>query len=397
MRIPSFLTRNIILLSVVSLFTDIASEMLYPVMPLYLASIGYGAVAVGLIEGIVEAVAGLGKVWFGYRSDRSGKRNRFIRLGYGISAFAKPLIGLSTSAGVIFFIRFLDKVGKGIRTSPRDAIMASESTPEYRGRVFGFHRGMDTLGALIGPVIALVFISRFPSAYRNLFLLAVIPGAIAVICTLLLSAEKQGKQSHGTGHSFSGFRQFWRSSDNTYRKLIVGFALFAIVNSSNAFLLLRAKQIGFPDTAILLSYILYNFVYAALSYPLGTFADRFGFRGIWIGGLLIFALVYSALGYGFSSPMLLYALMGLYGVFGAVEDGIVKAWLSLHIDPQYRATGLGLHMTLNSFGLLCASVMTGFLWDSVGARVIFSFVSLFSLCIAGYFLYHVRRSARTYS
>jgi MFS family permease len=186
-----FLTRNIALLSVVSFFTDVASEMLYPIMPIYLSAIGYGALTVGVIEGFAEAIAGLNKVFFGAISDKLGKRNLFVRIGYGISAFSKPLIGLSSSAAFIFFIRFLDRIGKGIRTAPRDAILTAESKEQYRGRVFGFHRSMDTFGAMLGPIAALIFLYFYPTNYSHLFIYALIPGVLAFAATLYLSKEKR--------------------------------------------------------------------------------------------------------------------------------------------------------------------------------------------------------------
>jgi MFS family permease len=384
-RFP-FLTRNIIILCLVSFFTDIASEMLYPVMPLYLSAIGYGAFTIGIIEGIAEAIAGLNKVFFGSISDKLGKRNLFVKIGYGISAFSKPLIGLSASAPFIFFIRFLDRVGKGIRTSPRDAILTAESKPEFRGRVFGFHRSLDTAGAMLGPIITLAFLWFFPMEYSKVFLYALVPGVLAFAATMYLSKEKNIVVPQKKRHTVEEFKKFWKKSSLMYRKLIVGFLMLAILNSSNAFLLLRAKELGFPDAYVIGSYIFYNLIFMLVSYPLGAISDKIGFKPVFIGGVLAFSLVYAVLGSGFTSPILLFALFGLYGIFSAADEGVGKAWLTLHIVPEYKATGLGLHLTLNSLGFLLASVLTGLVWQLTGAKVIFSVISILGLFVIGYFM-----------
>jgi MFS family permease len=384
-RFP-FLTRNIVVLSIVSFFTDIASEMLYPVMPIYLATIGYGAITVGMIEGFAEAIAGLNKVFFGHLSDKLGKRNLFVRLGYGLSAFSKPLIGFSKSASFIFFIRFLDRVGKGIRTSPRDAILTAESKEEFRGRVFGFHRSLDTAGAMLGPIGALIFLYFYPLQYSHLFFYAFIPGILALLATTYLTKEKDVPILKKKSHTIGEFKAFWEKSSQTYRTLIGGFLLLALLNSTNAFLLLRAKELGFSDTFIIGSYIFYNLIFMLVSYPLGILSDKIGFKPVYLGGILIFSLVYSVLGNGFDNPWILFGMFGLYGIFGAVDEGMGKAWLTLHIDPKYKATGLGLHLTLNSLGFLFASLITGVFWQLYGAKTVFSIISLLSLLLLPYFM-----------
>lgn len=376
----------------VSFLTDIASEMLYPVMPLYLKEIGYGVLTIGVIEGAAEAVAGLNKVFFGHLSDHSGKRNIFIRIGYGISAFSKPLIGLSKSPVFIFFIRFVDRVGKGIRTSPRDAILTAESKPEVRGKVFGFHRSMDTFGAMLGPMFALIFLYYFPFEYAKLFIYALIPGIAAFIFTLFLAKEKTGVVvSSKPKHSINEFKTFWKKSPPAYKQLLKGFLFLAILNSSNAFLLYRARELGFSDVYTIGSYIFYNLVYAVVSFPLGVLSDKIGFKPVYIGGLLVFSLVYSFFGFGISSPLVLFLLFGLYGIFTAVDEGMSKAWLSLHIPKEYKATGLGLHFTLNSLAFLVASILTAVLWSLTGAKFLFSVIALGNLFVIAYFLFLIEK------
>ena len=386
LKLPKFITRNILILSGVSFFTDVASEMLYPVMPIYMSSIGFSAITIGIIEGIAEATAGINKVFFGHLSDKSGKRNLFIKIGYGISAFSKPLIGLSISDIFILFIRFLDRIGKGIRTSPRDALLTTESKENYRGRVFGFHRSMDTFGAMLGPILALAFLYFNPLNYQRLFLIALIPGIVAFTGTFLLRKEKAKSKEVGKTVTIVGFVDFWKKSSPFYKKLILGFLLLSLINSSNAFLLLRAKELQFTDTLIIGSYIIYNFIFMLLSYPLGVLSDRFGFKPVFIVGILVFSLVYSILGNGINSPWLLLAVFGIYGIFGAVEEGMSKAWLSLHVPQEYKATGLGLHLTLSSFGFMAASFLTGVIWQTWGAGTAFSIISISAIFIVFYFL-----------
>ncbi len=380
-----FITKNILILSLVSFFTDVASEMLYPIMPIYLSAIGYGAITIGIIEGIAEATAGLNKVFFGSISDKTGKRNLFVRIGYGISAFSKPIIGLSRNAWFILFIRFVDRVGKGVRTSPRDAILTVESKESVRGRVFGFHRGLDTAGAMLGPIIALIFLYYRPFQYSKLFIFALIPGILAVIFTLLLSKEKRVEVPKKKLHTVSGFVDFWQKSSKVYRKLIFGFFMLSILNSSNVFLLLRAKELQFTDFYVIGAYIIYNLSFMLISYPLGVISDKYGFKPVFIAGLLIFSIVYAILGRGFANPYMLIGIFALYGIFGAVDEGMNKAWLTLHIPPEYKATGLGLHLTLSSLGFLVASVLTGMVWQVYGAKLIFSIISLGSFALIGYF------------
>lgn len=385
-----FITRTIIIVSVVSLLTDIASEMLYPVMPLYLRSIGYGVLAIGLIEGIAELVAGINKVFFARLSDASGKRKIFIIIGYSISAITKPAIGLTQSVYAILTAKLFDRFGKGIRTAPRDALLVQESTPENRGKVFGFHRSIDTLGAVIGPIIGLCLLFAYPGHYRLVFLVSFFPGVLAILATLYLPKEKKAENSEDNKkpvarQTIKGLFAFWGQSSPEYKKLFLGFTLFSLVNSSNMFLLLRASQLGFTDMVVLAVYLVFNIVYALTSYPLGRASDKIGFQPIYILGLLAFVITYAALGFGPHSLPVLVGLFALYGVFAATEDGIAKAWLSLHIPKEYKATGLGLFMMASSFGFLVASTMTALMWDRLGSPLVLSAIALVAVLLCVYF------------
>jgi MFS family permease len=268
MKKPKFLTRNIMLLAMISFFTDVASEMLFPVMPLYLKEIGYGILTIGILEGAAELIAGIMKLYAGRLSDNTGNRSVFVRVGYSISAFAKPSIGFMTSFWSIFSMRFLDRIGKGIRTAPRDALLADESSPENRGKVFGFHRSMDTLGATLGPIISLGFLLIY-SDYTKLFLFAFIPGIIAILLTFIIkdkknnaniSIQEQSKhEDKKSALSFKVLKEFWQNSSQQYKRVVFGFIVFALINSSNVFLLLRAKELGLSDVYMMYIYLVHIF------------------------------------------------------------------------------------------------------------------------------------------
>jgi MFS family permease len=390
-----FLTKNIIILAFVSFFTDIASEMLYPVMPLYLKTIGYGVLAVALIEGLSELVSGINKLFVGNISDQVGRRNIFIQIGYAISTFSKPAIGFMQSAGLVFALRFADRIGKGIRTSPRDAVIAAESKEEERGRAFGFHRGMDTLGAVVGPIIGLSFLFVQPGSYKALFLFSLIPGLFALFLTLLLVKEKKPAGNvERKRYTLKSFLNFWNASTPMYKRMVCGFFAFALINSSNMLLILRAKEFGISEMYILAGYILYNLVYAVASYPMGMLGDRKGFKNVYLAGILIFAAVYAIFGQDTLTTRMMLAVFALYGIFSAIDDGTSKAWLTFHIAKEYRGTGLGLQMLLSSIGFLGASVGTALVWNLWGGTITFSIVSLLSLFISAYFFFFIPNSRR---
>ena len=234
------ITRTVWILSLVSLFTDIASEMLYPVMPIYLKEIGFSILLIGVLEGVAEATAGLSKSYFGKLSDVSGKRLPFVRVGYLLSAISKPMMALFIYPMWIFLSRTIDRLGKGIRTGARDAMLSDEATPETKGRVFGLHRAMDTLGAVIGPAFALLYLYLFPGNYKILFFIAFIPGIVAITFTFFIKDKKQeAKKVELKSASFFSFATYWKESVPAYKKLVVGLLAFTLINSSDVFLLLK--------------------------------------------------------------------------------------------------------------------------------------------------------------
>jgi MFS family permease len=380
-----FLTKAIVLLSFVSLFTDIASEMLYPIMPIFLKSIGFSVVLIGILEGLAEATAGISKGYFGHLSDRLGKRTPFIRWGYTMSAFSKPMMAAFIYPVWIFFARTLDRLGKGIRNSARDALLSDESSPETKGKVFGFHRGMDTLGAAIGPFIALIFLFFYPGQYRWLFILAFIPGFIAIGLTWLIKEKKKPpKQVDSKEKSgFFNFIKYWRIANPQYKYLVVGLLIFALFNSSDVFLLLMVKHRGFSDTQMIGLYIFYNLLYALLSYPSGWLADKLGMKNVMIAGILVFASVYVL--FGFATTLLHFAMLfGLYSFYAAATEGISKAWISNLAQKEHTATAIGFYNSFQSIAALLASSIAGLLWYGVGPMFMFTIAGIAAIIVSIY-------------
>jgi MFS family permease len=383
------ITRTVLILSLVSLFTDVASEMLYPVIPIYLKSIGYSVLLIGILEGVAEATAGISKGYFGKLSDNTGKRLPFVRLGYFLSALSKPMMAMFSFPAGIFSARTLDRLGKGIRTGARDAMLSDQATKETKGKVFGFHRGMDTLGAVIGPSIALLFLYFYPAHYKTLFYIAFIPGIVSVSFTLLIRDKEREPRENKTRTRFFDFINYWRTSPKQYRKLVTGLLLFTLFNSSDMFLLLKIRSSGFNDTDVIGVYIFYNLVYAAFSYPLGNLGDRIGLKKVFVLGLTIFAIVY--FGMAFSNNIYLYvALFLLYGVYTAATDGISKAWISNITDKNDTATAIGTYSAFQSIGTLIASSFAGLVWYEFGAMTVFIATAAITVIIICYFLLAVK-------
>lgn len=380
-----YLTRTVWLLSLVSLFTDMASEMLYPVMPIYLQSIGFSVVLIGVLEGLAEATAGLSKGYFGKLSDLSGRRVPFVQIGYTLSAISKPMMAVFTYPLWVFLARTTDRFGKGIRTGARDAILSDEATPQTKGAVFGFHRSMDTLGAVLGPLLALLFLHFYPQDYATLFFVAFIPGLLAVAATLLLHDKVQQVQPTHSKVSFFATFSYWKESPSTYKKLVIGLLAFALFNSSDVFLLLQAKQAGIDDRAVIGIYIFYNLVYALFAFPVGMLADRLGLKTVFIIGLLLFATVY--LGMAFSTQWYAFvALFCLYGIYAAATEGIAKAWISNLTDKKDTATAIGTFTGLQSICALLASSLTGLIWFQFGAAAAFISTAVVTFLLIGYFV-----------
>lgn len=383
------ITRTIWLISLVSLFTDMASEMLYPVMPVYLKSIGYSVLVIGILEGFAEAVAGLGKSYFGRLSDASGKRLPFVRLGYMFSAISKPMLALSTQLWWIFSARFLDRAGKGLRTAPRDALLSDETTPDKKATVFGFHRMMDTFGAVLGPVIALLYLYFYPGQYKTLFLIAFIPGVAAVLFTFLVKEKKTvhiPKKAIPFHQTFS----YWKQAPSSFRKLVIGLLLFALFNSSDVFLLLKMKDAGMQDTYVIGVYIFYNLVFALFAFPIGKLADRLGMKNIFLAGLIFFSITY--FGFAFNSSMFIFLILFFcYGIYAAATEGIAKAWISNLVPKTETASAIGLFTGLQSIAALCASTVAGLLWYNFSPQIVFISAGIIAMFSLFWIAWHFRK------
>jgi MFS family permease len=355
--------------------------MLYPVMPIYLKEIGFSVLFIGILEGLAEATSSFTKGYFGLRSDETGKRKPFVFWGYFISAVSKPLLVVYQAVGWVFLFRTSDRIGKGLRTSARDAILADESSPENRGRVFGFHRALDTLGAVLGPLLALLYLKSFPGAYKDLFLFSAIPALIGTFAILLVTVRQLEAKKQVIKTGFFSFLKYRKLAPEAYKRTLAPMLLFALANSSDTFILLAMKAKGLADTEIIVMYILYNISYAAFAYPMGRLADRIGMKQTYILGLLFFAAAY--IGFAFSQSYIHFSgLMLIYGLYAAATEGVSKAWISKLANPNEKATALGYFASMSSLCTLCASIITGLIWGQGSLMWALLFSAALSLCAA---------------
>ncbi len=368
--------KQVLILGMISFFTDFASEMLYPVVPLFLTSVlGASMAVVGIIEGVAEVTASLLKGYFGALSDKLRKRAVFVKIGYTLSAIVKPLPGFFPFIGTVVTSRTLDRVGKGIRTAPRDALLAANADKTNRGAIFGFHRSMDTLGAVVGPLIALLVLYLSGDNYRLVFYFAIIP-SVGAIYFAFRAKESSAVKTESKEYNFG---EFWRTAPRAYKKLLVLIAVFSVANSSDVFLILKLKSISSDFTAIL-GYVFFNVIYALFSYPAGILSDKFSKRIIFGAGLIIFSLVYA--GFSFADNLIIiFILFTLYGFYSAATDGISKAWISDFVEDENRATAIGLYNSVTGLGILVGSSLAGVLWDSFSSAVPFTFSAIVSFVI----------------
>lgn len=376
------ITRTVWIISIVSLLNDFSSEMLYPVIPLYLKQIGYGSLIIGILEGIAECIAGFSKMYMGSLSDKFQKRLPFIQIGYALSILSRPLIGISNYIALIFSARAFDRIGKGIRTGARDALLADEATSSTKAQVFGLHRSMDTLGAVLGPLAALLFLYFNPEKYKLLFLISLVPGIFSIVFTFFIKEKKETfllppKPTFSLSENFS----FYKKAPKQYLTIVFFLIIFSLVNSSDLFLLLRAKEIGISETKLIGLYILFNLVYATFSFPIGKLADRYRKMNIFLIGLFIYAIAYYLFSKNLNYTTLIITFL-LYGLFYAFTNGIIKAILVETIASESKGAAIGFYEGVNSIGLLFANLITGFLWYQWGAQTAFMTISIIVFAIA---------------
>jgi MFS family permease len=391
-RGPFGFRRNVFYLGVVSLLTDVSSEMVFTLLPLFLLNVlRVGTPVIGLIEGIAEGTASLLKVLSGWLSDRVGRRKGLAVLGYGLSTLAKPFLYFVSAWGPAGAVRFVDRVGKGVRTSPRDALIADSSPPEEMGKSFGLHRGMDTLGAVLGLAAAALIVyvvqrggaELTRDAFQKLVLIGTIPAVLAVLALLFLVRDRVRRASSSTGDGTArdqppGVDKRGNGFDLRFKLFLAAVVIFTLGNSSDAFLILRAQNLGFSVVSILLLLVAYNLVYALVSLPAGLVSDRLGRRGVIAAGWSVYALAY--LGFGLaSSTWHLWLLFALYGLYYGIAEGVSRAYVADLVPVEKRGTAYGIYHTAVGLSLLPASVIAGWLWQLIGPEAPF----FFSAAMAG--------------
>ena len=382
---------TVFFLGLVSFFNDFASEMIYPIVPIFLTSVLHTSIpVVGLIEGIAEATASITKFFFGAYSDAIQKRKPFVIGGYSLGAVSKILTGLSYTWPLVLFSRFIDRLGKGMRTAARDSLLLDNAETTNRGFIFGFHRAFDSLGAVFGPLVALVLLATFKENIRLTFFIAFIPAVIAILLLVFFVKETR-KKTTTTEYKLSNFR--WSHISPELKVFLLISFLFSAGNSSDAFLLLQAKNLGLTTTLVVLVYVLYNISYALFSVPLGKFSDRMGAKRVYSLGLLVYALVYFCFGMIHRSAWL-WILFPVYGVYIAATDGISKVYISEFIHKEESGTYFGAYYTLTAIGTFLASFIGGILWSTIAPSATFLYGSAMAFIALLIFIYYHKTKHR---
>ncbi len=402
-RTVAYLTGNVLVLSVVSLLADMSTEMIQPLLPLFLVGVlGASYSIIGLIFGSADSITSIVKVFSGWYSDRFRKRKPFTVGGYAPTAFLKPLLYLAQTPLQVFAIWVSDRFGKGVRGAPRDALIADSVDKKDLGKAFGFHRAFDTLGAVIGSFLGFVFLSiiagNVSQTYRTIFVISSLPAIVSVVVGQafvreipITEAAKKEKRSF-----FAGIRSF----DSRLKFFLFASSIFALANFNLAFFILKAKNAGIGNTTVVLLYVLFNIVYAAVSYPSGSLADRIGRKNVvmisyaaFILTTLGFAFVSIPASVGFAGIL----LFGSLGVYMGIFDGAQKAYVSEIANPSYKATALGMFATLSGIIALPASSLAGVLWDVFGATTAFEFAAIVALIALFSFLVYEKLFGRAQS
>ena len=377
MAVLKSLPRIVIALGFVSFLTDVSSEMIYPLLPAFLAgTLALGpsaALALGVIEGVAEATASILKLASGLWADRVPRRKPFLLAGYGLAGAARPLIGLAGSWPAVLALRFLDRVGKGIRSSPRDALIADVTPPDRRGTAYGVHRAMDHAGAVVGPLVAAGLLAWGGFALDQVFVLAAIPAALVMVVLALAVQEPAGRvvAAAPPGRSPLGsLRESWRDCGPEFRRLLLALGIFTLGNSADAFLLLRLRDAGVAAAWIAVLWSLHHVVKMVCTAAGGRLADRWGPRRMIVAGWIVYALVYAAFGL-VAEPTVLIAVFLAYGMYFGLVEPAEKAWVSRLAPAAWRGTAFGFYHGVIGLAALPASVAFGLLWAKLGAPVAF--------------------------
>ena len=374
-------TRNIILLGLISCFADISSEMVYPLIPLYLtAAFGATPVLVGLIEGIAESIASLLKVFSGYISDRFQHKKAIAFSGYATGLLYKIALIFATSWNGILSARVIDRFGKGIRTAPRDVMVSESADQNNMGKSFGIHKMLDMAGSAIGILLSFILLKKIgsnPESYKMIFAISILPIVIALLLFFFVHEKKEKRQPMQREYFWKNISQL---DHNLKLYLVIAF-LFTLGNSSNSFLLLRAYNIGFDSSTTILLYFIYNLTASLFAIPCGKLSDKIGRKHLLVGGYLTFSLVYFGFAFCTSKPLMILIFV-VYGIYTAMTAGAERAFIAEIAPANLKGTMLGLHSTLVGIALLPASVIAGFLWDKIGVFTPFMFGAILSLIAA---------------
>ncbi|MGB3479231.1 MAG: MFS transporter [bacterium] len=363
--------KNVFMLGLVSLFTDLSSQMVYPLVPEFLISIGANKAIIGMIEGIAESTASLFRIIFGRLSDKLRKRKLFIVLGYGLSALSKPFLYLANVWTIVLGIRFSDRMGKAIRTPARDALISTSVDPSEKGKAFGLHRAMDRIGAIGGPLLAILVLSLFNNNVRLVFLLSIIPGVMALFFVKFVKETTIEPESVSAGHKHS-------LRNAPFIIFLISNIVFTLGNSSNAFLILRAREAGLTILMIPVIWIVYN-IFCTVSSPVfGSWSDKIGRKPIIIFSFLFYSVVYFFFGIT-NNLWAIWVLFGAYGIYYGLSAGVFRAYIADLVEPENRATAYGLFNTGIGIALFPASLIMGALWDRFGSKWAFLVSAGFSL------------------
>ncbi|MBS1715956.1 MAG: MFS transporter [Armatimonadetes bacterium] len=361
--------RPVRIMAWVSFWADVASEMVYPVIPLYVTGpLKAPAAVLAGMEGAANIVLNFVKGWSGHLSDKLGTRVPFVRIGYAMTAVSKPLTALAFSWPLVALLRIVDRFGKGVRYSPRDALLADAVEPGIAGRAFGFHRAMDAAGAVVGSLTGCVLLWMLPGQYRLVFLGTLLPGIVAVWLTFQLRDKHPAARPEEPETPVVASAVRPQLSPKFYRVLAVSI-VFGLANSADMFLLLRAKDLGLSDSLVVLSYVVFNAVYSVSAFPLGHLSDKVGRKTVLAIGWAVYALTY----FGFAATPLagVWPLMALYGIYNGACDGVSRAWVKDASEPENRGTAMGVYAMANGFAVLAGSLVAGVTWDRVDHRAPF--------------------------
>lgn len=362
--------KGIVILGFVSFFTDLSSEMIYPLLPVFLSAVlGSGALALGLIEGIAESTAAFTKVFSGFWTDRAKRRKPFILAGYGISGLVRPLIAFAASWPFVLLMRFLDRMGKGIRTSPRDALVADITQPGQRGAAFGLHRAMDHAGAVAGPLAAAALLGFAALSIRHVFLLAIIPSVLVVAIIVVFVHDPAAAKIPKTIEPLSIYSH-WKDLDGNFKHFLAALLLFTLGNSTDAFLILRLSNAGVSASYIAMLWAAHNAIKMISTYTGGRLADSLGSRKLIISGWIFYALIYAAFAFS-EAPDILIATFLLYGIYFGLCEPSEKSLVADMVPLNLRGTAFGYYHFVSGLGALPASILFGFLWHSFSARTAF--------------------------